>query len=162
MAILPIITAPHPVRSARARQVEAEEFGEALDKLTRDMAETMYAAPGRGLAAGEGRDVQGPDETTGNGCARELTAHGFEGVLLVAPLLYPHASPRGMGSRAQPRRLSPPLAIFIASVMKGDRSSAAMAIPAAYLKLFVPKEKSWLSPSVASVMTAVSANRCLA
>ena len=51
MAILSIITAPHPILEMRARTVEADEFGDALAQLTRDMAETMYAAPGVGLAA---------------------------------------------------------------------------------------------------------------
>lgn len=51
MAILDIITAPHPILEMRARTVEPDEFGDALAALTRDMAETMYAAPGVGLAA---------------------------------------------------------------------------------------------------------------
>lgn len=51
MAVLPIITAPHPVLAARAREVQPHEFGPELAKLTSDMAETMYAAPGVGLAA---------------------------------------------------------------------------------------------------------------
>lgn len=60
MAILPILTAPHPVLAARARDVAASEFGPALHKLCEDMAETMYDAPGVGLAApqiGDGRRV---------------------------------------------------------------------------------------------------------
>lgn len=68
MAILPIITAPHPVLSARARAVEPQEFGEALDRLTRDMAETMYAAPGVGLAAPQvedGRQIVVIDSSSG-------------------------------------------------------------------------------------------------
>ena len=56
MAVLPIITAPHPVLAARAREVQPHEFGEALEKLTSDMAETMYAAPGVGLAAPQVED----------------------------------------------------------------------------------------------------------
>ncbi|MEZ4322983.1 MAG: peptide deformylase [Myxococcota bacterium] len=51
MAILDIITAPHPILEMAARPVEADEFGPALVKLVKDMAETMYAAPGVGLAA---------------------------------------------------------------------------------------------------------------
>lgn len=51
MAILDIITAPHPILEMPARDVEADEFGDALHQLTLDMAETMYAAPGVGLAA---------------------------------------------------------------------------------------------------------------
>ena len=51
MAVLEIITAPHPVLELRARPVEAHEFGPELERHTSDMAETMYAAPGVGLAA---------------------------------------------------------------------------------------------------------------
>lgn len=51
MAVLDIITAPHPVLELRAREVRDDEFGEALATHTSDMAETMYAAPGVGLAA---------------------------------------------------------------------------------------------------------------
>lgn len=51
MALLEIITAPHPILEMQARTVEPDEFGAALHQLTRDMAETMYHAPGVGLAA---------------------------------------------------------------------------------------------------------------
>ena len=51
MAVLNIITAPHPILELRAREVEGDEFGPALERHTSDMAETMYAAPGVGLAA---------------------------------------------------------------------------------------------------------------
>ena len=51
MAILPIITAPHPILEAKARDVRADEFGPALKIHLSDMAETMYHAPGVGLAA---------------------------------------------------------------------------------------------------------------
>lgn len=51
MALLDIITAPHPILEMAARKVEADEFGPELAALVRDMAETMYAAPGVGLAA---------------------------------------------------------------------------------------------------------------
>jgi peptide deformylase len=51
MATLEIITAPHPILEMAARPVQEDEFGPALEALTRDMAETMYAAPGVGLAA---------------------------------------------------------------------------------------------------------------
>ena len=51
MAVLDIITAPHPVLQMKARPVEDDEFGPELAQLVRDMAETMYAAPGVGLAA---------------------------------------------------------------------------------------------------------------
>lgn len=51
MAILPIIEAPNPILSTKAREVRADEFGDDLAQLLEDMAETMYAAPGVGLAA---------------------------------------------------------------------------------------------------------------
>jgi peptide deformylase len=51
MAVLEIITAPHPILEMRARDVDPDEFGPELDQHTKDMAETMYAAPGVGLAA---------------------------------------------------------------------------------------------------------------
>jgi len=51
VAILPILEAPHPVLSRKARAVQPEEFGSGLEILLSDMAQTMYAAPGVGLAA---------------------------------------------------------------------------------------------------------------
>lgn len=51
MATLDIITAPHPVLEMKAREVEDDEFGPELAQHVSDMAETMYAAPGVGLAA---------------------------------------------------------------------------------------------------------------
>ena len=51
MAVLEIIEAPHAVLSKKAREVRDDEFGPALKIHTSDMAETMYAAPGVGLAA---------------------------------------------------------------------------------------------------------------
>jgi peptide deformylase len=49
VAILPIIQYPDPVLAAKAEPVT--EFNDELKKLAADMAETMYAAPGVGLAA---------------------------------------------------------------------------------------------------------------
>ena len=69
MAVLDIITVPHPVLKARAREVAEEEFGPALAQLTADMAETMYAAPGVGLAApqvGDSRRILVVDPTEGD------------------------------------------------------------------------------------------------
>ncbi len=60
MAVLDILTAPHPVLAARARPVADDAFGPALAVLLADMVETMYAAPGVGLAApqiGDGRRI---------------------------------------------------------------------------------------------------------
>ena len=51
MAILKIIEVPHPILAKRARDVTDDEFGEGLESHLSDMAETMYAAPGVGLAA---------------------------------------------------------------------------------------------------------------
>ena len=51
MAILSIITAPHPILEAKARVVRPDEFGPELKIHLSDMAETMYHAPGVGLAA---------------------------------------------------------------------------------------------------------------
>jgi peptide deformylase len=49
MALLPILQHPDPRLRLKARPVEA--FGADLQKLIDDMFETMYAAPGVGLAA---------------------------------------------------------------------------------------------------------------
>ncbi|MFM2129576.1 MAG: hypothetical protein RL477_1122 [Pseudomonadota bacterium] len=68
MAVRPIITAPDPRLKVRARPVARVD--EAVRRLMDDMLETMYAAPGIGLAApqvGEAvrvivLDVAGKDE----------------------------------------------------------------------------------------------------
>ncbi|MBI5163859.1 MAG: peptide deformylase [Magnetospirillum sp.] len=49
MAILPILTAPDPRLKAKAARVEAVD--DEVRRLMDDMLETMYAAPGIGLAA---------------------------------------------------------------------------------------------------------------
>ena len=49
MALREIMTYPFPVLKEQAKPVT--EFDEKLEKLVADMAETMYAAPGVGLAA---------------------------------------------------------------------------------------------------------------
>ena len=51
MAVLPILEAPHPILSKVARDVREDEFGKELKSLMDDMTETMYIAPGVGLAA---------------------------------------------------------------------------------------------------------------
>ena len=56
MALLPILEAPHPVLKKKAREVRDDEFGPELAKHFEDMAETMYAAPGVGLAAPQVND----------------------------------------------------------------------------------------------------------
>lgn len=50
MALLPILTVPHPLLKQVSRPVREDEFGAELEARMRDMAETMYAAPGVGLA----------------------------------------------------------------------------------------------------------------
>jgi len=49
MAILPILQHPHATLRVKCEHVR--DFGPALRRLAEDMFETMYAAPGRGLAA---------------------------------------------------------------------------------------------------------------
>ncbi len=49
MAVLPIYVAPHPVLKKIADPVD--QVTDAHRKLIEDMLETMYAAPGIGLAA---------------------------------------------------------------------------------------------------------------
>jgi peptide deformylase len=51
VAILSIIEAPHPVLSTKARSVRLDELGETLRAFISDMAQTMFDAPGVGLAA---------------------------------------------------------------------------------------------------------------
>lgn len=51
MAVLPILIAPHPTLKAKARPVEA--VTDELRQLLDDMLETMYDAPGIGLAANQ-------------------------------------------------------------------------------------------------------------
>jgi len=56
MAVLPIITAPHPVLAQPAREVREDEFGAELAQHVGNMTETMYDAPGVGLAAPQVND----------------------------------------------------------------------------------------------------------
>jgi peptide deformylase len=49
MAVLPILVAPHPVLKAKCKPVD--QVTPALAKLMDDMLDTMYDAPGIGLAA---------------------------------------------------------------------------------------------------------------
>jgi peptide deformylase len=51
MATLPILTHPDP--RLRQRTAPVTEFGAPLQRLIEDMFETMYAAPGVGLAANQ-------------------------------------------------------------------------------------------------------------
>ncbi len=58
MAILEILTVPHPLLTQKARPVRDDEFGPALQKHMSDMLETMYAAPGVGLAGPQVGDLR--------------------------------------------------------------------------------------------------------
>ncbi|MBM9514436.1 peptide deformylase [Desulfogranum marinum] len=51
MALLEIITYPHPVLREEAKEITV--FDDELKKLVQDMSETMYDAPGVGLAANQ-------------------------------------------------------------------------------------------------------------
>ena len=51
MSIRKIITHPHPVLREKAAAIN--EFDDSLRQLAKDMAETMYHAPGVGLAANQ-------------------------------------------------------------------------------------------------------------
>lgn len=53
MALLPILEFPDPRLRTRARSVEDADFTPAFQTLIDDMFETMYAAPGIGLAASQ-------------------------------------------------------------------------------------------------------------
>ncbi len=58
MAILEILTVPHPLLNKKAQAVEEGDFGPALQKHMADMLETMYAAPGVGLAGPQVGDLR--------------------------------------------------------------------------------------------------------
>ncbi len=51
MALLTILKYPHPI--LREKSVPVTEFDQELAQLAADMADTMYAAPGVGLAANQ-------------------------------------------------------------------------------------------------------------
>jgi peptide deformylase len=75
MAILEILVAPHPTLSTAAREVRDDEFGPGLAQKLSDMAETMYAAPGVGLAApqvGDGRRMLVLDSKSGDERGKRL------------------------------------------------------------------------------------------
>ncbi len=58
MAVLEILTVPNPVLTRKCRLVGPGEFGEDLRTFISDLAETMYAAPGVGLAAPQVGDLR--------------------------------------------------------------------------------------------------------
>ncbi len=51
MALLEIITVPDPVLKKKAE--ELKDFNPEIERVVKDMAETMYHAPGAGLAANQ-------------------------------------------------------------------------------------------------------------
>ena len=58
MAVLEILTVPNPLLAKKCRPVEPQEFGPELRRFISDLAETMYAAPGVGLAAPQVGDLR--------------------------------------------------------------------------------------------------------
>lgn len=68
MSLLEIVTFPHPALKSKAAEVR--DWSADLERLVQDMAETMYHAPGIGLAANQVGilqqvavvDVSGPEE----------------------------------------------------------------------------------------------------
>ncbi|MCP4806234.1 MAG: peptide deformylase [Proteobacteria bacterium] len=56
--IIPILFEPNPLLHQKARPVREDEFGADLERRLRDMAETMYAAPGVGLAGPQVGDLR--------------------------------------------------------------------------------------------------------
>ncbi|OGP57161.1 MAG: peptide deformylase [Deltaproteobacteria bacterium RBG_13_61_14] len=68
MSLLEIVTFPHPALKTKADEVKS--VNPDLERLARDLAETMYHAPGIGLAANQVGvlqqvavvDVSGPEE----------------------------------------------------------------------------------------------------
>ena len=56
MAVLPICQLPHPVLRQEAKEIT--EIDGRVQRLVDDMAETMYAAPGLGLAANQVGELQ--------------------------------------------------------------------------------------------------------
>ena len=58
MALLTILEAPNPILTKRAVAVADHEFNSDLAEFVSNMAETMYAAPGVGLAAPQVGDLR--------------------------------------------------------------------------------------------------------
>lgn len=76
MAVLGILTVPNPILSRRARPVGPDEFGEDLQRFISDLAETMYAAPGVGLAAPQVGDLRRIIVTDPGNAKREEDENG--------------------------------------------------------------------------------------
>ncbi len=58
MAVLGILTVPNPILTRKCRAVGPDEFGDDLRRFLSDLAETMFAAPGVGLAAPQVGDLR--------------------------------------------------------------------------------------------------------
>jgi peptide deformylase len=58
MAVLEILTVPNPILARKCRLVGPDEFHDGLRTFISDLAETMYAAPGVGLAAPQVGDLR--------------------------------------------------------------------------------------------------------
>ena len=58
MAVLDILTVPNPVLARKCRPVGPDEFGDSLRTFISDLAETMYAVPGVGLAVPQVGDLR--------------------------------------------------------------------------------------------------------
>lgn len=58
MAVLEILTVPNPILTKKCRPVLPDDFGPELKRFISDLAETMYAAPGVGLAAPQVGDLR--------------------------------------------------------------------------------------------------------
>ncbi len=84
MAILEILTVPHPLLTQKCRPVRADEFGAELARFCADMAETMYAAPGVGLAAPQVGDLRRIVVADPGNNSREEEENGNKEVRFVA------------------------------------------------------------------------------
>lgn len=84
MAILEILTVPNPILTQKCRPVRADEFGPELAKFCADLAETMYAAPGVGLAAPQVGDLRRIIVADPGNNSREEEENGQKEVRFVA------------------------------------------------------------------------------
>lgn len=88
MAVLPILEAPHPTLSKIARSVQDHEFGDSLNTLLDNMTETMYIAPGVGLAApqiGDSRRILVVDPGNNDDDSERMLFH------IVNPIIVEHS-----------------------------------------------------------------------
>ncbi len=76
MAVLTVLTVPNPILAQKCRPVGPGEFGEDLARLVSDLAETMYAAPGVGLAAPQVGDLRRVVVVDPGNCTSEQDDNG--------------------------------------------------------------------------------------